>query len=281
MKQTSKRNPFLLAWRIVRLPLLAILIFLLIAMWLEESLIFFPAKYPAGNWNTSHLPIQDAHFEAADGTRLHGWYVPHEQPLVHILFLHGNAGNITHRIEPLWNLHNVVGASVLILDYRGYGKSEGSPNEKGVLQDARAARQWLAKKAGIAEQEVVLLGRSLGGGVAVDLAAQLAPRTLILESTFTSLPDVAAMHYRFLPVKQLMSTRLDSLQKIAGYRGPLLQSHGTADEIVPYQLGRQLHEAAVCMPKQFIDIDGGTHNEPMPADYYEQLREFLVELADN
>ena len=114
------------------------------------------------------------------------------------LFLHGNAGNITHRDDRLLTLRR-LGFSVLMLDYRGYGRSEGSPSEKGVLLDARAARAWLAQRAGVAEQEIVLWGESLGGGVAVDLAAKDGARGLILESTFTSLPDMAAHHYRWLP----------------------------------------------------------------------------------
>jgi fermentation-respiration switch protein FrsA (DUF1100 family) len=154
-----------------------------------------------------------------------------------------------------------LGFSVLVFDYRGYGKSEGSPNEKGVLLDARAARAWLAKRTGVAEREIVLWGESLGGGVAVDLAARDGARGLILESTFTSLPDVAAVHFRFLPVRLLMRSRLDSLNLIGQYKGPLLLSHGTADEIIPYALGQQLF-AAANEPKESVSFPGGFHNGP-------------------
>ncbi|HYW80277.1 MAG TPA: alpha/beta hydrolase, partial [Thermoguttaceae bacterium] len=166
-----KKSRRQMLWRIVRLPVVVYLGVMVVMMIFEESLIFFPMRYPKGFWDTQGLPIEDAQFEASDGTRLHGWYMPHNDPRAVILFCHGNAGNVTHRIEALRMLNRRVGASVLIFDYRGYGKSEGKPGEEGILVDARAARKWLAEREGIAESQVVLIGRSLGGAVAVDLAA--------------------------------------------------------------------------------------------------------------
>lgn len=247
---------------------------LVVMMFLERALIFFPSPYPEGDWNPAGLVFEDAWFKAPGGPQLHGWYVPCENSRAAVLYCHGNAGNITHRAGVLAVLHDRVGVSVLIFDYRGYGRSEGRPNEAGVLDDARAARDWLARREKIEPGEVVLMGRSIGGGVAVDLAARDGARALILESTFTSLPDVAAHHYSWLPVRGLMRTRFDSLSKIADYHGPLLQSHGDADTIVPYPLGRQLFEAAND-PKQFITIPGGDHNDSQPEAYYETLSAFL------
>lgn len=244
-------------------------------MFLEERMIFFPHAYDGGAaWKPPGLEFEDAHFEAADGTRLHGWYCEAEEPREVILFAHGNAGNISHRADVLSLLQRHLDASVMIFDYRGYGRSEGKPNEAGVLQDARAARAWLAKRAGVAESEIILLGRSLGGGVAVDLAAEDGARALILESTFTSLPDVGARHYPFLPVRWLMRTRLDSLAKIGRYAGPLFQSHGDADSIVPYELGEQLH-AAAAGPKEFFPLPDAGHNHAQPMGYYRALGAFL------
>ncbi len=262
------------AWRIVRGLLIAYLVVLLLLMFLENKLVFIPSKYPEGDWRPYGLTPEDAWFESSDGVRLHGWYVAHERPLAHVLFCHGNAGNVTHRDDVLRQLHDLVGASVLVFDYRGYGRSSGSPNEKGILADARAARTWLAQRAGIAEERVVLMGESLGGAVAVHLAAERAARGLVLENTFTTLPDVAAAHYPWVPVRLLMRTRLDSLEKIRGYRGPLFQSHGDRDTIVPYELGRRLFEAAEG-PKQFYLLSGADHNDPHPRAYYEALRGFL------
>ena len=203
-----------------------------------------------------------------------GWYAHHEDARAVVLFCHGNAGNLTQRSHTLAALHDLVGVAVLIFDYRGYGKSEGKPTEDGVLADARAARAWLAEKQAIAQSDVVLMGRSLGGAVAVDLAANDGARALVLESTFSSVPDVAAYHYPWLPVRWILRTRLDSAAKIGDYRGPLLQSHGEADSVVPYRLGQKVFQAAG-EPKRFITISGGDHNDAQPTDYYQALIEFL------
>ncbi len=254
---------------------LCLLMLSAVLMFFEESLIFFPSKYPAGRWRIpSGLAVEDAEFAAADGTRLHGWYVPRDDANAVILFCHGNAGNITDRAGVLARLHDDVGASVLIFDYRGYGRSEGSPSEDGVLADARAARAWLAKRAGVEEREIVLFGRSLGGAVAVDLAAEDGARGLVLQSTFTSIPDMAAYHYPWFPARGLLRTRLDSLAKIGSYRGPLLASHSRDDTIVPFALGERLFQAAN-EPKQFIQLEDCDHNDSERPSYYRALKTFL------
>jgi len=245
---------------------------------LEKSLVFLPAKHPAGNWMPQGLVFEEARFESADGTRLHGWYVPHDRARAVVLFCHGNAGNVTHRADVLRTLHDRVGVSVMIFDYRGYGRSEGTPSEAGTLADARAARAWLARRTQRAEKEIVLLGRSLGGGVAVDLAAADGAAGLVLESTFPSIPEVAASHFPWLPARPLMRTRFDSLAKIGDYHGPLLQSHGDADTTIPYKLGRRLFDAAN-EPKQFVTIPGGGHNDPQTPEYYAALIAFLDRLS--
>ena len=260
---------------VVAFGLLAGYVLLVLLMMLfEKSLIFFPSPYPEGDWTPQGLPVENAHFEAADGARLHGWYVPCDNPRAVVLFCHGNAGNITHRADTLGSLHNRVGVAVLVFDYRGYGQSEGDPSEEGVYQDARAARAWLAQREGIAEQRIVLLGRSLGGTVAVELAARDGARALVLESTFTSVPDMAAHHYPWLPVRSWIRTRLDALSKIGDYHGPLLQSHGDADTIVPYELAERLFKAAN-EPKQFITLGNHDHNDSQGHEYYEALGRFL------
>lgn len=266
-----------LGWRIGRTSLVTYLIVVLCAMLFENSMIYFPLVHPAGDWQPRGLEFEDAWFEAADGTRLHGWYVPHANPQAVVLFCHGNGGNITHRVDKLRDLNRQVGVSVLVFDYRGYGRSQGVPEEKGVLADARAARTWLAQRAGIPEKQIVVLGESLGGAVAVDVAAKDGARALVLESTFTSLPDVAAYHYPWLPARLLMHTQFDSLKKISAYHGPLLQSHGDADTIVPYAVGRRLFQAAN-EPKEFVTLPRRDHNDLPPRDYYEKLRQFLETL---
>jgi uncharacterized protein len=159
---------------------------------------------------------------------------------------------------------------VLIFDYRGYGRSEGKPSEAGVLADARAARAWLADREQLSSSDIVLLGESLGGAVAVDLAARDGARALVLESTFSSLPEVAAHHYPFLPVRWLMQTRFDSAAKIGDYHGPLLMAHGDADTIVPLSFGRRLFESAN-QPKRFLLLPHHDHNDPMPRAFYDAV----------
>ena len=269
------------AWRIVRLPLVAYLAVLLMMLWLENSLLFFPIRYPEGAWDPPHLKFEDAWFTAADGTRLHGWYVPHEAPRAVMLFAHGNGGNITHRDDRLENFH-ALGMSVLMFDYRGYGRSEGSPDVWNIMSDARSARAWLARRAGIEETDVVLYGESLGGGVAVDLAAKDGARGLILENTFDYLPAVAAHHYPWLPVKLLMRSKVDSAGQIGKYRGPLLWTHGTADRVIPYPFGRRLFDAAN-EPKIEVTLKGADHNgPPFPEDspqFRDALERFFTLLA--
>jgi fermentation-respiration switch protein FrsA (DUF1100 family) len=254
--------------------LIAYLLLLVIMMFLEEKLIFFPAQYPIGEWRPYALEPVDAWFRAADGTELHGWFVAHPRPRGVVLFCHGNAGNITHRDHALRQLRDVVGVSVLIFDYRGYGRSRGSPDEPGLLADARAAANWLEQRTGLAPDQIILMGESLGCSVAVDLAADRGARALVLENAFPSAPDVGAYHYPWLPVRWLMRTRLDAAGKIGRFHGPLLQSHGDADTIVPIRFGRRLFEAAN-EPKQFLTLPGLDHNDLRDRAYYETLRQFV------
>jgi uncharacterized protein len=245
---------------------------------LERSLLFYPVpSHGDSNRQPMGLDAENAHFQSADGTKLHGWYLRHPDPRAVVLFCHGNAGNISHRAGLLKILHQRVGVSAMIFDYRGYGHSEGTPTEAGVMADARAARKWLAQRAGIAEDRIVLMGRSIGGAVAVDLASSDGAVGLVLESTFSSVPDVAAKLYPLLPVRLLMRSKFDSAAKIGRYHGPLLQSHGDADRVVPYKLGRRLH-AAANSPKQFVVIPGGDHNDPQTTEYYDALVAFLDSL---
>ncbi len=245
-------------------------------MFLEDFLIFFPSRYPQGDWHPMGLSFEDAFFQAADGTKLHGWYVTHDSPKAVILFCHGNAGNVTNRADIMEKLHD-LGASVLIFDYRGYGRSEGKPNEAGVLADARAARAWLAKRENIKESDIVMMGESLGGAVAVDLAAKEGAKGLVLISTFTSLPDLAAYHYPIFPVRWLMRSKLDAVGQIAKYKGPLLQMHGQVDTIAPIKFGRRLFEAAN-EPKQFFVFPQHDHNDSLPEKFFDDLRIFLEKL---
>jgi fermentation-respiration switch protein FrsA (DUF1100 family) len=243
----------------------------------EHEHVFQPARYPGGDWTPAGFEFEDVWFTAQDGTRLNGWYLPHENPRGTVLFAHGNGGNITHCAGLMRLLHDRHRLSVMIFDYRGYGKSDGDPSEEGIIEDSSAARLWLAQREQIAEGDVVLMGQSLGGGVVVDLAAEDGARGLVLVSTFTSLPDVAAHHYPLLPTRHLMQNRLDSAAKIGRYHGPLLQVHGDRDRVIPLAQGKRLF-AAANEPKRFVVNSGADHNDPLQEAYHKALDEFLGSL---
>lgn len=239
-------------------------------------MLFFPTKYPDGDWEPKGLNYSDVSITAADSTRLHSWYCPAEKPRAFVLVAHGNGGNLTHRAGLARLLQSRLRATTLIFDYRGYGRSEGVPTVEGTLADARAARNKLAELARVKESDIVLMGESLGGAVAVQLAAEQPPRGLVLDRTFSSLKDIAAHHYPALswlvPAK-----KLNSVAQISRYKGPLLQCHGDADRTIPFTLGRKLFEAAN-EPKQFVRLAKMDHNDPLPEEFFVQLDAFLGNL---
>ena len=244
---------------------------------LDELLLFFPVKYPDGDWAPKALNFSDVWIRTDDGIRIHGWYCPCENPRAIVLYAHGNAGNLSHRAAVMQLLQAQLRTSVLIFDYRGYGRSEGVPTVEGILNDARAARTFLANEAHINESEIVLMGNSLGGAVVVQLAVEKAPRALILENTFSSLKEVASHHYPAL-AWLVPSKKLDSASQIGRFQGPLLQSHGDADRTIPFALGLKLFEAAN-EPKHFVRIPNGDHNDWLPDEYYRQLNAFLDQIT--
>lgn len=198
--------------------------------------------------------------ETEDRHLLDARYFAHPYAQAVVLYCHGNVGTVDKwgiLAERLSHIHRL---SILVFDYRGYGRSTGIASEQGILRDAEAARNWLARENGIRPRDVVLMGRSLGGAVAVDLAANGGARGLILESTFSSLPDVAEQHAAWLLPHWNMTQRLNSREKLKKYDGPLLQSHGDADRLIPLLLGEELYESAPG-PKQFVVVKGGTHND--------------------
>lgn len=253
---------------------------LAIPIWarLVERVVFQPT--PGVDLRPAELGIQaeDAWLVAEDGVRLHAFHLPAPGGASRaILLLHGNAGNASHRL-PLAAALADQGADVLLLDYRGYGLSEGRPSEQGVYADAHAALAHLGAR-GFAAERVLLMGQSLGGAIAVDLAQERRLAGVVLESTFSSLADVARGVVG--PVAPLLRGRFDSAEKIARLRAPLLQLHGDRDEIVPFELGRMLFEAAP-EPKVFETLRGAGHNDTAEvggAAYFARIGRFLDEVA--
>jgi uncharacterized protein len=243
---------------------------------LVDRLLFQPDRFPVGEWPKNDSTIEDVWFRSPDDKRLNGWFAEAKKPRAVVLYMEGNAGNITNRRWVLDLFRDRMNASVLIFDYEGYGRSEGTPTQSAILNDARAARRWLAGRTKVAEKDIVLVGNSLGGAVAVDLASRDGARGLVLENTFASLAELTRTHFGRLASK-LVTTELDSAAKISSYTGPLLQTHGDEDSVVPFAQGKRLF-AAANEPKKFVAVRGGDHNDGPTPEYLEQLDQFLARL---
>lgn len=243
---------------------------------IDELLLFFPSKYPDGDWQPQGLRFEDIYFSADDGTKLHGWFCPCETPRGVLLIAHGNAGHIAFRAPWLQYLQCTAKLSVFMFDYRGYGRSEGTPTVEGAIRDAVAARSKLRELASIKDDEMLLMGESLGGAVMIQLAADSAPRGLILQSTFSSLRDIADFHFPKLSWL-VPRSKLDSVTKIARYTGPLLQSHGNMDRTIPFASGEKLFQAAN-EPKRFVTVEGADHNNWLTDLYLKELDGFITSL---
>ncbi|MCK5128042.1 MAG: alpha/beta hydrolase [candidate division Zixibacteria bacterium] len=223
----------------------------------QDKMVFYPTSEIEATPIQSGLEYEDVFIETEDGVKLHAWYIPVESPAATMIFCHGNGGNISHRIESIEQFH-ALNISVFIFDYRGYGRSEGELSEEGTYKDADAAWEYLTNTREIPANSIISFGRSLGGGIASWLADNREVKALILESTFTSIPDVAAKHYPFLPVKLLSRYHYNSLERVKRLTLPKLFIHSKTDDLIPYSLGEKLYREAI-EPKKFIEISGG-HN---------------------
>ena len=250
----------------VLLHILQSAVFITAAAWLalmilvyffQARLIFYPSRTLGQTPADIKLDYEEVFLQGRDAVEIHGWWLPAENARATLLFLHGNAGNISHRLDSLKIFHD-LGLDTLIIDYRGYGKSRGKPSEQGTYLDAMAAWRYLTEDKGIRPQQIIIFGRSLGGAVAVRLAADTRVAGLILESTFTSITDVGRQHYPYLPVNYLARIHYPSIDRIDKINSPLLCIHSREDEIIPYRLGRALYDRAA-EPKYFLEITGG-HN---------------------
>jgi fermentation-respiration switch protein FrsA (DUF1100 family) len=244
---------------------------------LENFLIFYPDRYPVGNWTPSTINPEDAWIETEDGEKLHGWYVTAANPKAVVLYSHGNGGNITGLADYLKLLTEKLNLTVLAYDYRGYGKSSGSLGLKGILKDAEAATRWLAKKSGVPTTDIIQIGRSLGGGVAIQTAIKFESKALILENTFSSISGMGKRIYPWLPVNLLLSYDFNTLKDIKNYKGSILIIHGDQDEIIPYSMGEEVFEAAN-QPKKFLNIPGGRHNDFPPPYYFIEMDQLIQSL---
>jgi len=279
-KRSRKGLPML--WSALQIILLVYLGLVALIYFKQSSLVFLPEmdrNYRASPASVG-LPFTALKLATTDGQTLDGWFVPASREARGlVIFFHGNAGNIAHRLDYLRMFHD-LGLATLIIDYRGYGQSSGRPSEQGTYLDADAAWLHATQTLGFPADRIVLFGESLGGGVAARLATKQRPAALVLASTFTSVPDMGADLYPLLPIRLLAHIRYDSLARLAEIACPLLVIHSRNDDIIPFAHGRRLFEAAR-PPKQFLEIEGG-HNEGFVfarEDWIRQLDAFLRQVV--
>ncbi len=273
-----------LRWlRMIGIAAAAALVFWTIALMLfEDKFIYFPEKYEKGAYDqASSIPnLRDCWVTSKDGVKLHGWFAPAESAKATLVISHGNGGNISHRYLLMRSLlrHKL---NVLMYDYRGYGRSEGTPSEEGIYKDGRAFFDYAATLPEVNPKRIILWGTSLGGAVATEVAAQCPAAGLILESTFSSGKDVARILYPFLPVGLFMQSKFNSIDKIKTLHLPVLVMHGSHDEILPIALGRRLF-AAANDPKEFYEIAGAGHNDTFfvgGEEYFDRIDRFTSRIV--
>ncbi len=241
---------------------------------LEDRWIYFPSRFPDGDWDFP--AAEECVFAASDGVRLHGWYLRADSD-DHVLYFHGNAGNVTYRREFLERL-SLLPTNVLCVDYRGYGKSQGRPSESGLYKDADAAYRFLVEEKRVPPERIVLFGKSLGGAVAIELATRVSCAGVVAQSTFTNGHEMARLKVPWLPLRWLVRNQFDSLSRVRTLRRPKLFLHATGDELIPFSMGRRLFDGAA-EPKEFFDLGAVGHNDFMQAGqaYDGALRGFIDE----
>lgn len=252
----------------------------LLAVYLFQArLVYFPTRDMTGDPGHVGLRFEEVWLRSG-GKKIHGWFIPATAPRYTLLFFHGNAGNISQRLESIKQFHDLQ-LSVFIFDYQGYGKSEGKPGESATYRDSRAAWDYLVEERGARPDEIVLFGRSLGGAVAIELATEVEPFALIVESCFTSAVELGTKVYPWLPIRLVRRIRYDSLSRVGSIRAPKLFIHSFDDEIVPFGMGKRLYNRA-SRPKQFLKIRGG-HNDGFmmsAKEYTEAIDSFLASVQE-
>ena len=240
----------------------------------QSSLIYFPDNRIISTPHEIGLKFDAIDFRSMDGVELFGWFIPGDSDVV-VLFCHGNAGNISNRLDSL-RIFNRLGLNTFIFDYRGYGKSKGRATEQGTYRDAGAAWNYLVKEKSFPEDRIIIFGRSLGGAIAAHLAMTKQPAALILESTFSSIPDLGAELYPLFPVRLLSRFRYATAEFVRRVHCPVLVMHSPGDDIVPYDLGVQVYQAAN-ESKEFLQMSGDHNNGFLISGdtYLDGMRSFI------
>lgn len=251
---------------------------LVVLLLMETRLIFHPT--PASRfWNPPpDERFRDITISTADGNTIHAWWLPVDGARSATLYSHGNAGNLSARGVSMVKFSKALNSSVLIYDYPGYGRSTGSPTEASCQASAAAAWHWLTTGGGFEPKRVQLVGISLGGAMAIELARRHDHRALIVVKSFTSIPDMAQARFPWLPARYLVRTRFNNLSKIVECKRPVFIHHSRADELVPFAQGQCLFDAAK-PPKEFHTAERDVHDASLPAEFFQRLRAFLDEHA--
>jgi len=244
--------------KILLIIILVIIIFRIYFIFIEQKGLYHPYKEIPETPKNLRIMYEDINFKTADGQLLNGWFVPVKDAKVTILYCHGNAGNIYHRLHKVKFFHE-MGVNFFIFDYRGYGKSIGNSSEKGLYSDAQAAYDYLVSRRDVDKNNIVVYGESLGGPVAADLCLHRKASALILEGSFASVALRAQQLYPFLPMKLLITQKYDTMAKVKNMHIPKLIVHGRQDEVISFRHGEMLFKSAA-EPKQFLPFDGG-HND--------------------
>lgn len=272
--------------------ILAGLLLTIPASGIENSIIFIPLKAPDPDWNEDDFQFkpESVFFDSPSGNKIHAWRVkPNlqdgEKPDYCILYFHGNAGNLTYHSYYILTMVKKLNAEVFAIDYSGFGQSEGKPTENVCYQDARGALKTFQEKSGVKPEQIIVMGRSLGGAVAMQIASEMQKnntpcKALVLESTYSSIPDMAKKLVPVLPVKLLLHTKMDTYSKLKQYTGPLYITHGNADRVVPFVQALRNKKAAETVKNRngqfvFQIIDKSDHNDNLPQDYYTKMKVFL------
>jgi pimeloyl-ACP methyl ester carboxylesterase len=243
----------------IYLLILIVVGFILWLRWSEPRMLYYPTRQIDQTPDQVGLKYEDINLTTSDGVRINGWYLPCGREAKHtIVFFHGNAGNISDRFEKL-QVFRDLGVDTLIIDYRGYGRSEGKPNEAGTYRDAQAAYEYLTQQRQIVPRSIVVYGESLGSAIAADLASKVEVGGLILEEAFTSVGDVGQKMFPFLPVRWLVRNKYDTLSKLPRIKVPLLILHSRDDEFFNMRHAQRLL-AAANEPKRLVELRGG-HND--------------------
>jgi len=264
----------------IKFLILAILVlFFLVALvrYIESKSIFLPSKEIPVTPEDISLAYEDVYFTTPDHLKLNGWLIKNPRAQATLIFFHGNAGNISQRLEKIAMFYS-MGLKVFIIDYRGYGRSQGQPTEEGIYKDAMAAYDYLLARADIRKDKIIGYGASLGGVVAVDLATKRKLAALIVDSSFPSAAAVSQIIYPFLPTV-FLKTNMDSIGKVKTITTAKLFIHSINDEIIPFALGKELFDAAAT-PKEFLQITGGHNSNHVDSrdKFLSGVGSFLLEL---